>query len=162
VTVRRSAHALYCDDVRQETGNKLSLMGVYQSALFVPTLPFTLPKLCIVVEVRTSGSEPFGELKIEVLKNNDVLISGILAPDVAAQQSASALDAPYGLDDSERIISASIVLQLAPFQITESNFLLRTRVTADGEVLKAGGVTIKQQSTTPIALTAPNLGVGVN
>lgn len=147
--IRRSARAVYCDDVRQETGNKLSLMGVYQSSLIVPTLPFVLPKLCILVEVRTSASEPFGELKVEVLKNKEVLISGTIQADAAAQQTAVAAGLPSAGEELEQIFSVSLVLQISPFQITEADFWLRTRVTADGEVLKAGGLLVQQQASNP-------------
>jgi len=36
-----------CDDVREERGNKLSLMGLYDEAILFPKLPARLPKLCL-------------------------------------------------------------------------------------------------------------------
>src|SRR5437016_3218200 len=36
-----------CDDVREERGNKLSLMGLYDEAILFPRLPARLPKLCV-------------------------------------------------------------------------------------------------------------------
>jgi hypothetical protein len=41
--------ALFCDDVRNEVGNKLSLMGVYGQDLLLREFPATLPKLCAVM-----------------------------------------------------------------------------------------------------------------
>lgn len=41
--------ALFCDDVRNEVGNKLSLMGVYGQDLLLREFPTTLPKLCAVM-----------------------------------------------------------------------------------------------------------------
>lgn len=35
-----------CDDVRQETGGKISIMGVYDSYIVVPEFPYSLSKLC--------------------------------------------------------------------------------------------------------------------
>lgn len=146
--VRRSAHATYCDDVRQEIGNKISLIGVYTSSLIVPKLPFTLPKLCIVLNVRTSASEPFGEMKFEILKNKDVMVaSGILSPPTEAQKSILEMAPSEYVDDSPRVITAQLVMQLTPFQIDEG-FLLRTLVTVDGEVLRAGGLIVQQQLET--------------
>lgn len=38
-------YVVWCDDVRQEVGNKPSFMGVYTGGLVVPRLPLTLPRL---------------------------------------------------------------------------------------------------------------------
>jgi hypothetical protein len=46
MTAQRTVIAQFCDDVRQEIGNKFSLMGCYGSDLYVPAFPITLPKLC--------------------------------------------------------------------------------------------------------------------
>lgn len=143
---RRTAHAIYCDDVRQEIGNKLSLIGVYTGQLLVPKLPISLPKLCIVLEVRTAASAPFTDIRVEVLKNKEVLISAIAQPPAEAQKS-TAEKASEHVDDSSRIITAKLVMELAPFKI-EEGFLLRTVVAADGETLRAGGLVVEQQAET--------------
>jgi hypothetical protein len=38
-----------CDDIRKETGNKVSLMGVYSKDIILPAVPAILPKLCLFV-----------------------------------------------------------------------------------------------------------------
>lgn len=37
---------LLCDDIRQEQGGRISCMGLYDNHLVIPSVPFTLPKLC--------------------------------------------------------------------------------------------------------------------
>ncbi len=46
------AYTIFCDDLRQEVGNKVSYMGVYQGMMFVPAFPVALPKLCAAVTAR--------------------------------------------------------------------------------------------------------------
>jgi len=49
---------IFCDDVRYEIGNKLTMCGVYQQKIFVApntTWPLTLPKFCIVAKIQTEG-----------------------------------------------------------------------------------------------------------
>ena len=48
-------YTLFCDDVRLEVGNKLSLMGVFQN-ITVPQLPFALIKFAIVNQWRGEGT----------------------------------------------------------------------------------------------------------
>lgn len=38
-----------CDDIREEKGNKFSLMGIYASSIVVDRTPVILPKLCLFV-----------------------------------------------------------------------------------------------------------------
>lgn len=43
---------LFCDDIREEVGGKLSYMGVYTDQMAVPTLPFTVLMLSIQLKLR--------------------------------------------------------------------------------------------------------------
>ena len=56
--VDRFVHTIFCDDLRQEVGNKVSFMGCYQGELFVPFVPLLLPKLCVYVTVSTPVERP--------------------------------------------------------------------------------------------------------
>jgi hypothetical protein len=49
------AYTLFCDDVRLEVGNKLSLMGIFQN-ITVPQLPFALIKFAVVNQWRGEGT----------------------------------------------------------------------------------------------------------
>jgi hypothetical protein len=45
-----SAIAVFCDDIRQEIGGKVSFIGIYQQSLISPApFPMTLPRLCVSV-----------------------------------------------------------------------------------------------------------------
>lgn len=41
---------LFCEDIRQETGGRVSLMGVLGSRLFVQEFPLMFPKFCLFIE----------------------------------------------------------------------------------------------------------------
>lgn len=48
----------FCDDVRNELGNKLTLCGVYQQKIYVApnaTWPILFPRFCIVARIQTEG-----------------------------------------------------------------------------------------------------------
>jgi len=49
--------AIICDDIREEIGGKVSLMGIYKKKIFIPQKPFTFPKLCIVIYYTNIKSE---------------------------------------------------------------------------------------------------------
>jgi hypothetical protein len=48
-------------------------MGCYGTDLYVPTFPFTLPKLCVFVHVRTPRERPFERLTLRLVRGGDVL-----------------------------------------------------------------------------------------
>src|SRR4051794_4155244 len=50
----RLAYTLFCDDVRLEVGNKLSLMGVFHQIL-VQHVPVTVMKFAVVTQWRGEG-----------------------------------------------------------------------------------------------------------
>ena len=54
------SYSILCDDVRLETGNKLSLMGVFQN-IYVPKFPATVMKFAVV-----NHWEGQGEFQTEV------------------------------------------------------------------------------------------------
>ena len=41
-------HAIICDDIRQEVGNKISFIGIYGNNISVTKFPYLFPKLCFV------------------------------------------------------------------------------------------------------------------
>lgn len=133
----RHTHVTYCDDIRQEVGNKRSLIGVYTRDLFVQAIPVTLPKLGIVVSILTPIDRPFQKLSLRVQQGEVVLIS---TDDlVAGFQSLS--EAP--LDDLDResdgqpaprSLICNIEILLAPFRIDAEHNIRVIATTEDGEL----------------------------
>jgi hypothetical protein len=55
--------SIVCDDIREETKNKFSLMGVYGKEIIFNKLPIVMPKLCIVIMFE-DVKEKFNELTL--------------------------------------------------------------------------------------------------
>lgn len=78
--VDRFISAIYCDDIRHEMGNKLSLMGCYQSELIVASAPVALTKLCVYATATTSIERPFKSLKFRILQDDKVEMARLEVP----------------------------------------------------------------------------------
>lgn len=76
----RYAHAIYCDDIREEVGNKMSLMGIYREKLLVSQFPAVLPKLCVALWVVTPIDHPFKKIQIR-LHVGDQIAADVAVPD---------------------------------------------------------------------------------
>jgi hypothetical protein len=73
-TVDRYVHALWCDDIRQELGNKPSFMGVYTGGIVVAELPVVLPRLSIFIWIVTPIDVPFKKLSVQVIRSDDFVL----------------------------------------------------------------------------------------
>lgn len=50
---------IICDDIRQEIGDKISLIGVYTTKISVPKINFRFAKLCFLIKMK-GGEGEFG------------------------------------------------------------------------------------------------------
>lgn len=124
----RFVHAIFCDDMRQEIGNKVSFMGCYLGELFVPFVPMMLPKLCVHVSVSTAVERPLKALTVRLDQGaNQLAIIEMPSDDLARA-------VPPAPEDATRM-SANIGVMLSPFAITEPSEIRVVVITEDGEML---------------------------
>lgn len=140
----RTLHSIWCDDIRQEAGNKLSYVGCYSGQMFVPAMPVTLPKLCVAMQAITLAANPFKLIKFRLLKNDDVLAEADVDASEWPAPQMPRLQSPG--DDLK--IMAQQMFQIFPFQLTEPCVLRARAITEEGEI-KGGSLVI--------AVTAPEL-----
>lgn len=123
----RFVHAIFCDDMRQEIGNKVSFMGCYQAELLVPFVPLMLPKLCVQVTISTTKERPIKSLTVRIDQGEHQLA----VIEVPADDFARSM--PSVPQDAKRW-SASIGVMLAPFNIMEPGELRVVVITEEGEM----------------------------
>ena len=124
----RFVHAIFCDDIRQEVGNKVSLMGCYQGELFVPFVPLTLAKVCVHVTIFTTVERPLKSLTVRLNQG----LNQLAVMDFSGDELARAI--PPAPKDSTRL-AISVGMILAPFTITEPGELRVMVITEEGEML---------------------------
>lgn len=139
----RWVHVIWCDDVRQEVGNKPSFMGIYTGAVVMPSVPSTLPRLTAFINVGTPKQKPFERLKVRVVRNDSegsVAEIEMLPEDLktmtqqiaASQMIKDAEDAvePAG-------IALAFILMLSPINITDNTKWLKVFVDTEDETLES-------------------------
>lgn len=135
---QRLMYTIFCDDIRQEMGNKLSIMGVYGGQLLVPQMPFVLPKLCIVMHARTLREHPFRQLRFRVLKDDELLTE----QEIPEETLVAATKEPKRMLGESEYITFAVTAQLIPIVIN-SPFLLRSRAITEAGELKGGSLSIE-------------------
>ncbi|QYF95588.1 hypothetical protein KY495_10800 [Massilia sp. PAMC28688] len=139
----RFIHTLYCDDVRQEVGGKMTFVGAYQSQMLAEQPgELTLPKLCIVLTAQTPHEQPFQKMLIKLFRDDEILQQ--MDVPVMEQLPVNVSDGRPANFDVRGII---ITLQGLKF---EKSAVLRIQVETEAEVLSAPGfqVTLKNEGAT--------------
>lgn len=131
---RRVAFCVFCDDVRAELGNKLSLMGLYSGDMIVPgPPPVGLPKLCVVVWITTDIDDPMERVNVRVLAPPD-------------ERERARIDFPSRgatlHQEGATRMQTQAIIQMAPFPLEHEGFI-QVMVETERETLRAGRLMVK-------------------
>lgn len=137
--MKRYGYSIFCDDIRNEVGGKLSFIGCYNSAIFVShDFPCVLSKFCIHTYVVTSADQPFRSLFLRCYvpgRDDPILDEKIETMNVPAQRKlVSELEPSFA---APRHIVASASLILSPLDIVSAG-LIRVRAVIDGDTEELG------------------------
>lgn len=136
----RFIHTLYCDDVRQEVGGKMTFVGAYQNQMLAETPgELILPKLCIVLTAQTPHDQPFQRLRVKLFRD-EVVLQDLEIPVLDRLPNSAANGQPANFD----VLGVILTLQGMKF---EENATLRVRVETETEELSAAGFQVILRDT---------------
>lgn len=139
MTSKRNGVVQFCDDIRQEIGNKYSLMGCYADDFITDCIPTVLPKLCAQVKLFSSPNQPFSKLVFRATMR-DASIAEIEVPDPHNV-------APSVHADGEplRRISYVAMFVFSPLPVAEPGRIKIDVETEDG-IFEIGSLLIRQRA----------------
>lgn len=139
---------LFCDDIRFEMFNKLSLMGIYGPELISWTkFPLALPRLGIYTSARFHQSEIISSPKVLVYFPGDADGTPTVSQDVPfhlSPETIPKLDRTEYPDPGE-FFGFNHPIILAPAVIKQSGYM-RVRVVAGPHRVKAGMMRVREAS----------------
>lgn len=122
-------HVLWCDDIRQEIGNKPSLMGVYTGGLLLPSLPTSLSRLSLQIYICTPLNWEPEKVAIEIYRD-DAPAFIKLEPEV--ERGPEELAPPEGA--TQRQLQLSVIL--GPTEIPVGSKWFGVRAILDGQTFE--------------------------
>lgn len=136
----RYSHIVYCDDIREETSGKVSLIGCYGADLKLPPsqLPVLIPKICAQVYAVTSISRPFQEMALKVFIDDQLIGEATVDIDAGRQPI------PQDIAPKRQTTASQIVL--SPLAVHSELTKLRIDVHTESEVLPGYTLTIRVPS----------------
>ncbi|MGB5103262.1 MAG: hypothetical protein WBO04_08075 [Steroidobacteraceae bacterium] len=147
----RFVDCIYCDDIRNEVGNKLTLVGCYGADLVIERAPATLPKLCVLAKMFTPVDQPFERLTLRVVVGETLLAE--------LQLPRGQFDQPVREDSRWLVINAAMTL--SPFFI-EQDCTVRVEAESEDGTLIGPKLRVRQRTATPPKVPAagkPRQGV---
>jgi hypothetical protein len=134
-------YTIFCDDVRQEIGGKISLIGIYSSNLIVHSeFPVTLPKFVMAV----SYIEPR-----EFAASENLIIRAYLPgdnedhPSAQAEVSITKAKEENGQVQPDHLVNIRAFIMLSPMTIKETG-KIKVRAIRNNETIKLGTLRIDQ------------------
>lgn len=144
----RALFGIVCDDVRQEIGNKISLMGVYSSSIIVPGFPIVLPRLAFVMRARTLASNPFRSLRFLVRRDSEKFLESEPSMEPAPVAIPSFAEHSRDKDPASVYVETVAVLTLAGMQF-DGPCTLSMHAITESEELRCGTIQLLARDLNP-------------
>ena len=135
----------FCDDIRHEVGNKVTLVGLYNGSLFLQEFPALIARLAINLIVETSIEDRISDMVVRIEKGEEIIFqtSTSIPPRVASNEVIQA-----GHDEPTRSM-LGVQISLPPITVM-SPCMLRVVVILDGLESIAGKLRIAAMSAPSI------------
>ena len=142
----RYGYSIFCDDIRNEAGGKLSFIGCYNGVIFISgQFPLVLPKLCVHTHVFSPASKPFNSLVVRFYLPGDDTPFSEEAIETPRRSEQSELVANLKTNtDAPLFIVAATSLIFTPLELKSAG-LLRVRALIDArQELRLGSLRIER------------------
>jgi hypothetical protein len=130
-------YTVFCDDIRQEVGGKITFVGTYRQALIVHgTFPITLPKFAMAIHYLEKTSETPEKVDLKVFFPGDADD----APSISGELSLA--EASKGVPDAEknnpkRVSTFTTQIVIAPFELKASGSI-KVRIKRGDQIIRVG------------------------
>ncbi len=139
-------YTIFCDDVRPETGGKMSYMGIYRGKLiFSKPLPAALPKLSLVIHYFERPDESTEPVNLHVYMPGDAEGAPSVTQELPLDDARSQTLEPQ-TPNYDPLISVFAHLAVTPFNV-ESEGDIRVRAYRGDLEIRLGTLTVISGST---------------
>jgi len=143
--MNRYGYSIFCDDIRNEAGGKLSFIGCYNGVIFISgQFPLVLPKLCVHTHIFSPASQPFSSIVVRCYRPGDEKPFSEEPIETPKRSEQTELVANLKTDTGAPLfIVAATSLIFTPLELRSSG-LMRVRALIDAEhELRLGSLRIE-------------------
>lgn len=142
--MNRKFDCIFADDIRNETGGKHSIIGIYNSVLSLKATQSLIPKLAISLNCHTDFDHPFKQIFVLVMLDDSVISQNELPPEFLEKSfnENKKLFLDSGVSPDSEFYKATVNIHLNPLVIKQQS-RLNVVVIADGEENKVGSLLLR-------------------
>ncbi len=130
-------HTIFCDDIRQEVGGKISFMGTYRSYIYFPSFPMDIPKFCLFVTYHEAAEGDIPPLELQVyFPDDEEGMPSFIQPHGFPALSGTPPPALVGLTPLRTMI---IPVVFAPFHVEHAG-PIRVRMKRGDDLVRLGAL----------------------
>lgn len=145
---------VFCDDIRHEINNKLTLIGCYAGELkFSGPPPGILPTFAALINIRIPKAVIFKTVKLRVIKEEGDTATTLLETEIEPEEDTlDGTNKPPEQEANDRILSLTFPCRWSPLQFSQDG-LIKVRAYLDGEEeIRLGALLIEFDQTTQEAI----------
>jgi hypothetical protein len=145
----RFGHTIFCDDLREEVGGKVSYMGIYRQQLNLATpFPTALPKLVVMVTWQEPAIEEYIPITVQIfLPGQDDSDEPAVNATIPADP-VNNMVFPLEITAEDKLRILLIPATFAPMQF-EAEGKIRVQVVRGDEIYKLGSLLIRAPDASP-------------
>lgn len=138
-------HTIFCDDVREEVGNKQSYMGVYQGIMYVAApFPATIARLSMAISYRELVGKCSGTVRVNVFLPGDADDAPTIDQEIPFAEMRDNFKMPprdpdFPLDKAG--LSMNFLVQFSPLTLKKRGFI-RVRMKVGNETVRVGSLKV--------------------
>jgi hypothetical protein len=124
--MNRYGYCIFCDDIRNEAGGKLSFIGCYNAAMFTTSkFPLTLEKFCVHFHIFSPATQPYRSVlaRCYVPGEREPVAEGAIEVPGLAEQKALLDGLPKDGSTPPPYIVVAASLVFKPFEIPEPGLI---------------------------------------
>jgi hypothetical protein len=144
----RYGYSIFCDDIRNEPGGKLSFIGCYNGVIFISgAFPLVLPRLCVHTHIVSPASRPFSSITVRCYLPGDEHPAAEEPIETPRQQDQAELVGQMKPEAGAPLyIVAATSLIFTPLELRAAG-LMRIRAVVDAEQeVRLGSLRIEAQA----------------
>jgi hypothetical protein len=139
----RGGYTIFCDDIRQEVGNKSSLMGVYGPDLIVEgDFPVTMSKLGFFIKYKEDLGVTPEKMALNIFLPGDSDDKPTYTIDVERADSGTSVPLPDATPDTKQTMALNIVFSPV---ILKNEGRIKVRMQVGDEEVKLGTLKITRR-----------------
>ena len=133
-------YVVFCDDIREETSGKTTVVGIYHGVLLGSGFPLIMPKLCFQVAMRFPNDKSVENFEVQIYAPGDADENPSFKFPVPAKGS---IPSDHSKGSEDNFLEILLAIPISPFVLNAPG-RIKVRVKLGGKIFRMGSLLVEQ------------------